>query len=672
MLSNKKKWFLLLACVVAVSLVLSACQCQPEVVEKEVLVTVETEGEPVEVIVTVTPMAEAEPTTPPVGVVRDVYRLAILSDLTTFNVWALFDDADSSYWNYAVINSYYPALYGLSDVRFDIIPSVAADFPSPITEEGDFWVATVPLKAGLKWSDGSDLTAEDVAFTANTSLAFQLGLNWNSAYNPDYLDYVEAVDATTAKFVFSQSPGLAIWQYGAMQGPIVSKAFWEPKIGDALAAIEGLDSMDPESEDYLVKLAEGVEILHGLDPAGEPAFGEYKYSKWETGAFAENVVNEEFPWGGTMVEEFANGAYRESREDEGYEFVAYGDATGEKTLELTEGPYFNSTLYNLYDQDASILALKEDEVDFLLTPLGLGKGLLAQLEEDPGVTIVTNPANGFRYLAFNHAVPQLQDAALRQAVDCMIDRQFLTDSLLQGAAIPVYTPVPTALTYWSNPDVPKYCDGFSAQERMEWATAHLKDAGYSWDVEPSWNEDRGGSVDIGEGLKTPDGAYFPDMTLLAPAAGYDPLRATAGVHVGQWMKQLGIPIDVELTNFNNILTAVYDTGEYDMFILGWGLGVFPDYVCDFFYTGNPYNYSDADYDAMCDEFYAATDMEKARELNFKLQETAASTGPYIYLFTTPMYDAYRGDNIQFPYTEVLDGIGPGLYGMQDNVMPAHQ
>lgn len=639
MLSNKK-WFALVALVTVMGLVLAAC-------------------------------APTEPGPGPAAA-GDVYRMATLSDLTTFNVWALFDDADSSYWNYAVINSYYPSLYTLSDVRFDIIPALATDFPSDITQEGDFWVGTVPMQAGLKWSDGSDLTAEDVAFSANTALAFQLGLNWNGAYNPDYLDHVEAMDATTVKFYFSEKPGLAIWQYGAMQGPIVPKAFWEPKIGEALAAIEGLEDMDPESDEYLATLAEGVEILHGLDPAGEPTFGEFKFSKWEVGAFAENVANEQYPFDSTLVEEFANGAYRESREDEGYEFVAYGDATGDKTLEFTTGPYFKSVLYNLYDQDASILALKNDEVDFLLTPLGLGRGLLAQLEDDPNITIVTNPANGFRYLAFNHAHPQLQDPALRQAVDCMIDRQFLTDSLLQGAAIPVFTPVPTALTFWSNPDVPKYCDGFSAQERMEWAVQHLKDAGYTWEQEPAWNEDRGGSVDLGRGLKTPDGEEFPEMTLLAPAAGYDPLRATAGVHIGQWMKQLGMPVDVELTNFNNILTAVYDTGEYDMFILGWGLTAFPDYVCDFFYTGNPYNYSDADYDAMCDEFYTATDMEAARDLNFQLQEIAASTGPYIYLFTTPMYDAYRGANIAFPYTEVLDGIGPGLYGLQGSVRPAHE
>ena len=45
----------------------------------------------------------------------------------------------------------------------------------------------------------------------------------------------------------------------------------------------------------------------------------------------------------------------------------------------------------------------------------------------------------------------------------------------------------------------------------------------------------------------------PDLRLLAPSAGYDPLRATAGVYIEQWMNQLGIPVEAQLMNFNRIL-----------------------------------------------------------------------------------------------------------------------
>ena len=37
------------------------------------------------------------------------------------------------------------------------------------------------------------------------------------------------------------------------------------------------------------------------------------------------------------------------------------------------------------------------------------------------------------------------------------------------------------------------------------------------------------------------GKVIPEIELLAPSAGYDPLRATAGIWIEQWLKEAGIP-----------------------------------------------------------------------------------------------------------------------------------
>ncbi len=118
----------------------------------------------------------------------------------------------------------------------------------------------------------------------------------------------------------------------------------------------------------------------------------------------------------------------------------------------------------------------------------------------------------------------------------------------------------------------------------------------------------------------------------------------------------------ELTNFNNIISAVYETGDYDMFILGWGLDAFPAYLCDFFdqVGGNPYNYESPALAEKCVAFYSETDMDAAQQIAMDIQVLLSEELPYITLFTTPMVDAFR--NIEFPYTETLDGIGPGYYG----------
>jgi len=653
----RNRVLLVLGLLLIASMVLSACGPQATPTS--------------EVTTTQAPAATEAPTEAPSTGRAPTIRFAVLSDMTSTNVWALFDDTDASYWNYAVQGGYWPTLYTLSDQRFDFIPATADGFPTELTQEGDFYVGTAKIKPGLKWSDGSELTADDVVFTVQTALQFKLGLNWQSAYDPNFLDHAEAVDAHTVKFYFTQSPGLAVWQYGALQGTIVNKAYWESKVADAVAMLPGAD-VDPASEDYTTKLADAVDALHKLSNDGEPTFGAWKFSRWEVGAFSENVINENNFFIGSTVEEFANGAYKETYAD-GTDFTAYGDATGDKVLEYKTGPYFDSALYTLYDQDAAVLALRNNDVDFILNPSGLSQGFVAQLSGDSNIKVVTNKQNGFRYLAFNQNRPYLANVALHQALACVIDSDFITQKLLQGQAEPAYTLVPPGNGFWFNKDVTKFCVGADSKTRMENSVKILKDAGYTWTKEPAWNEDRGGSVDYGEGLTMPNGQPFPEITLMAPSAGYDPLRATTAVYVEQYARSLGIPVTAELTNFNNILTAVYDTGDYDMFILGWGLSIYPDYICTFFDSGagtDPYGYKSDTLKSQCDQFLGEPDLNKAQALAFQIQDTLATELPYIILFTNPIYDAYR--NVDYPYTDVLDGLGSGLYGFPTNAIPTNQ
>jgi ABC-type transport system substrate-binding protein len=666
----------------ALGLLFTGCQTPtPQViVEKETVEVVVTEivevpGEAeekvVEVVVTATPEPVEEAAEPSgVGGAGEVYRMAALSDMTTLNVWAAYDP-DASFWNYAVYSSFWPSAYGLTTHRWDFVPGLAKDLPPALEEEGEFWTCTIAMREDAVWSDNTPITANDWAWTANTVLALDLSGNWE-AYDGNYLDRIEAVDDYTAKLYYHTKPGLARHQYGTLQGPILNKAYWEPKVADLLAQMQELgeapeDEESDEYADYVAKREEIIQALYQLDPTGEPVGGAWMLSQWEEGAFSEVEKNQAYYNMMTEVTEYATGGYTEVQGDR--EFTT-GDTSGEVSAEYVEGPWFDKTLFSIYSADAAVLALDAGEVDFILTPNGLSRGQVDQLSGNPNISTAQNPANGFRYMAFNFDVPPLDDVAVRQAVNCMIDKEFLTGNLMQGAAIPVYTIVPEGNGYWYNPDVTIFCQGMSAQERLEEAVRILKEAGYTWDTEPTWNEDRGGSVEWGVGLKMPDGTPFPEMTLLAPSAGYDPLRATAGVYIEQWMNQLGMVTEANLTNFNNILDVVFGGGEWDMFILGWGVSAFPDYACDFFYTGagfNVLNYSNPDFDAMCDEFYAETDLETAREQNYAIQEVLATELPYVYLFTTPMWDAWDNTRVMFPFTDVNDGLGSGAYGLKNFV-----
>jgi len=56
-------------------------------------------------------------------------------------------------------------------------------------------------------------------------------------------------------------------------------------------------------------------------------------------------------------------------------------------------------------------------------------------------------------------------------------------------------------------------------------------------------------------------------------------------------------------------------------------------------------------------------VEEARLIGYEMQEILATELPYTYLFATPVMDAYNITVVEFPFTDVLDGI-EGVYGLQ--------
>ena len=638
---NIQRWLIpiigALACTIPV--IAGACQSSDSTPDVSVPTSVET---PPLVEETPTAISDSEP---------KVYRVGIAEDLTTTNYWA-YIGPDGTVWNGYVLGGSKPVLYGYSAQRYDWIPSLAADFPSPLAEEvvdGEtFWTTEVELKQGVMWSDGSEVTAEDFAFTAHTAVELQLTGSWPSIVDPEYFDRAEAIDPYNLKIYFKQKPGLARWQFGLAFMPIFSKAYWEPVVD--LARQKG-------------ELTEQQKALFAHVPDREPSAGGFLFDQWERGAFAEKAANDDYYFNGTEVIQYANGAYVASKSG-AYEFTAFGDPTGTVTLEYTEGPYSESTIYSIYgSQDAAVLALKKGDIDFMLNPLGLSKGLRDQLTGEPGLTTIENASDGMRYLGFNFRKPPMDNRAFRQAVATLIDKEFLVDSILQGVAIPIYTTVPEGNGAWYNPDVPLIGKGLSRAERVAEAVRLLKEAGFSWATEPRMSEDGNFVEQLGQGLKMPDGEPVPPMELLSPSAGYDPLRSTFAIWIERWLNEVGIPLRANLTGFNVIVEKVFDQQDFDMWVLGWGLSPFPDYLEAFFHSKhsqleghNPGGYDNPEFDKLAEQLLTETDLEAARQQVFEMQAFLAEDLPYVVLFDTPIVETYRSGRVEFPYTETWGGL----------------
>ena len=583
--------------------------------------------------------------------VEQVYQLGISEDLTTTNYWSYLG-ADTTIWNNYVLSGAKPALYGYSAQRFDWVPSLAADFPSPLREESidgeTLWTTEVPLKPGVKWSDGNDVTAEDFIFTAQTVADLELSGNWPGMVDPDFFHHAEALDPYRLKIFFKQKPGLARWQFGMAFMPLLSRAYWEPVVAEARQAGEAIEQQ---------------KALYAHVPQNEPTAGGFGFSKWERGAFAEKERNPDYYFRDSMITQYANGAYAESKPG-AYEFTAYGEPGGDKSLEYPVGPFADSAIYSIYgSQDATVLALKKGDIDFMLNPIGLSKGLQEQLQGESGLSVIENPSNGVRYLGFNLRKPPMDNKAFRQAVAILIDKEFLTDTVLQGVAIPVYTMVPEGNRSWHNPDVPLIGKGLSRGERITRAVELLKEAGFTWEIEPRVSEDGRFVEQPGEGLKMPNGAPAPTLTALSPSPGYDPLRSTFAIWIERWLNEAGIPLRADLTGFNVIVDKVFDRQDFDMWILGWRLTLYPDYLEAFFHSRhsgleghNAGGYDNSEFDRLADEWLAETDLAAARRKVFQMQAFLADDLPYVTLFDTPLVEAYRSDRLEYPYTNSLGGL----------------
>ena len=431
-------WFAFFGIILAVAVLLG---CTREVV-REVVVTPVPGPTATPQPETAEPSATETPVPAESAESEKVYRIGIAEDLTTTNYWAYLGP-DGTVWNSYVLGGSKPALYGYSARRFDWIPSLAADFPSPLAEETvdgqTYWTTEVELKQGVMWSDGTEVTADDFVFTAHTATELQLTGSWPSIVDPKYFDHAEADGPYNLKIYFKEKPGLARWQFGLAFMPIFPSAYWEPVVAEAK---QSGDSTEQQK------------VLYAHVPDGEPSAGGFLFDQWERGAFAEKSSNPDYYFTGTETVQYASGAYQSSKPGS-FSFSAFGEPGGEKELEYVEGPYSESTIYSIYgSQDAAVLALKKGDIDFMLNPLGLSRGLQEQLTGEAGLTTLENASDGVRYLGFNFRKEPLDDKNFRQAVATLIDKEFLVDTVLQGVAIPVYTMVPEGNGAWYNPDVP--------------------------------------------------------------------------------------------------------------------------------------------------------------------------------------------------------------------------
>ncbi len=497
-------------------------------------------------------------------------------------------------WSWNVLGLIYESLYGYNP-ELELIPMLAGGDPEIDAENG---TAVVRLKEGITWSDGTALTAQDVAFTAQVIQHFQFPTLY---YRFEFVKDVEVVDEHTLCYhLDTEALGAGmtpIFETDTLTNFVVQKKQWKSIFEDALKQRDPLNWF----------------VAQMPEPVG---CGPFKYDEWLRGSYIYLAKNEHYYASDTQVD-------------------------GQ-----TVGPFVDGVLFNVYrTTDLASLALKKDDLDYIFW--SIPPGFIEDLEKDPDITVHRNPSNGFFYLAFNLRNAPWDDVALRTALSTLIDRETIVERILWNLGEPLYTVVPPGNEYWHNPEVQTLGKGLSTTKRLDEAKTILSEAGYTWE-----NGD----------LILPDGSLAPALEILVPPADYDPVRDKAAGLVTVWFNQLGLKVRKRNISFAELVFTVFDERDFEAYVLGWGLSPDPDYVRVFFHSKydvpggfNSTGYQNPEFDELAQQSMITGDPEKRREIIFTLQKMLAEDLPYLTLYSLEIIEAHA--NRFTGWVDQLGGIG---------------
>ncbi len=528
----------------------------------------------------------------------DLLKVGLLEEPRTLNIW-LASDA----WSRKVLNQIYEPLYVREPKNLDLIPWLAESEPLFDPENLAYTVRLRPAK----WSDGSEFTSEDVAFTGRFIQEFDVP-RYSSKWN--FISKIETPDKHTIIF-FLEEPQ-AIFLSRTLTTPIVQKKEWEP-IAEAAR----------KTEKPLTTL-----LNHQVKkPVG-------------TGAF--------------MLEEWRQGAYLYLKRND--LFFGKGKEIGGRRL----GPHLDGIIFKVFGtSDAAVLALKKGTVDMFWW--GIQPGYLDDLKAHEEIELFYSEKSALYYMGMNCRRPPFDDVNLRRAVAMLVDKDFIISRILQGQATKMHSVVPPGNTFWHCPDVPRYGDGLSRQDRIRKAYEILKAAGYSWDTAPV---DGSGNVVQAEGMRTPEGSPLGEITILTPPADYDPNRAMAGQVIQGWLREMGVRASARPMAFGSLVQEVKVRRDFDAFILGYGhLSLDPDYVRYFFHSAydeirgqNKSGYRNPEFDRIADASAKEMDRQKRREMIREMQKIIIRDVPFVPLYNPHLIEAVRNDHFR-GWVQMLEGIG---------------
>ncbi len=417
----------------------------------------------------------------------------------TFNSWNSMDATSS-----LASDIMFDALVGTNPYTGEVFPKLAKS----IKVLPDKKTYIIELRHGLKWSDGKEITADDVFFTWNTIIFGGFGntSTRDAMYIGDKLPVIEKLDKYTVKFTTPKpfSPFLR-----QLSVPIAPKHILEP-----------------------------------VTKQGKRAFASF----WSSNADPKTFVTS----GAFRLKEYVPAQRLVYERNPNYYMI---DEKGQKL------PYLDKYIILIVgDLNNELLKFKSKELD-TVSLRGTNVALFKEKEKFSDYKVYNlGPDTGTMYFTYNlntrkndkgkyyvNPVKQkwFNDKNFRAATDYALDRENMVFNIASGVAAPLFTPEPLSSIYL-NETVAK-----GHPQDMQKARELLKASGFYWKNKKLYDK---------EGNKV-------EFDLYTNAGNTE--RESIGVMVKQDLEELGMTVNFKPIEFNTLVSKLVNSNDFDAVIMGF-------------------------------------------------------------------------------------------------------
>ncbi|MCK4434383.1 hypothetical protein KAU92_02745, partial [Candidatus Bathyarchaeota archaeon] len=318
-------------------------------------------------------------------------------------------------------------------------------------------------------------------------------------------------------------------------------------------------------------------------------------------------------------------------------------------------------------QAAAYAALVVGSVDFIQWSVTAAQK--TAIESNPAITISSYSENGMMEFDLNNnytvqTYPGVKnpvtDKHFRRALSCMVDKQWIVNSILSGGGVVLNVPIPVNSLSWL-PDC-ALPENHPWQYNMTKATEQLTLAGFV-DLEPD------GIVNYPD--TWPGRPGQPNMDPLIMYVRIEDERLAAGTYFATQLAAFGIPCTTFTDTSIGSYKPVMDDRNYHIYTGGWSLGRYPTFLyCGFhsnfwFEGGSNYvtgmnesnlpNYPD--YDELAHDVYYTDSFSACQEA----AKEAVALGWCDYVFNIPLwsYNNYVAWRKTMPGVVNMFGYGLG-------------